>query len=392
MNSSLSPNSTSHMIPADLQADNPDALLLLLCVPLIALLYLRLFYWRQKAASAFSSPFLSDEILLPPSRRNRIRKASYLCLAWICAVAALMQLKGAGRYPEAEQLSSGLKHEAVQGERKMHELYFLIDTSASMAVNDADQKKPRLESAKELADEIAGHLQGEATALYSFTSEAVKDVPATMDYLFLRMMISHLHINDTGIAGTDLARILQQMQNAIKEESPQKVKTILLFSDGGDTLLDTLNGDKKTEREKAILKQIGDPNALKLEIYTIGIGSLEGGIVPHVAYHGRSVKSALNASILKQIANQGKGLYWNANESNPADLTTEIIDRIHQRQAFVQYSPSGQLIEGGKDMIYDYYFQIPLFFAVLCLGAALLIPEVEAAGIFNRRAVKREHA
>ena len=92
----------------------------------------------------------------------------------------------------------------------------MLDTSASMSVEDTRQKNTRLEVAKEIIDEMVQKLDGQNVALYSFTSALTPIVPLTLDYLFTRLMLQDVHLNYGEVAGTDLFESLEMPGEPMK--------------------------------------------------------------------------------------------------------------------------------------------------------------------------------
>ncbi len=70
--------------------------------------------------------------------------------------------------------------------------------------------------------------------MYAFTSELTSLVPPTLDYLFARIMLGELHINEGDVGGTLFAPVLEQLKNKILQDKSAYAHTIILFSDGED--------------------------------------------------------------------------------------------------------------------------------------------------------------
>lgn len=370
------------MTLSDIQFDFPAGVWLLALLPFIAWLYLRLFSWQTKALNEFSASPLNQQILYSPSKPNRWRKAAYLCLAWLCATLAIMQPKGNPRYPiENAAASKEVMDVTHIVKRKAHDVYFLIDTSQSMEVTDTPEGKSRLSYAKELADEIASDLTGETAALYAFTSDVTTIVPSTLDYLYLRLMLSRLTFNEGDVPGTNFLELFDYMNQQIQVQPKTKLKTLVIFSDGGDTLYDVASPKEKDQREQTILDAVGAFEKSNVRIFTIGIGSLQGEKVPNVSYKGNTVTSALNPHLLKKISQAGQGYYWDANEATVTTIASEVISGLNEQKSDETRLTNQRLASAqSQDLIYDYYFQVPLFFALLFFVTALSIPEARKEG------------
>jgi len=208
------------VIPHDLHYQFPMAGYLFPLALVIFVLYWRLFEYRKTTLSGFASEKVLQDILIPRSRYNFWAKTVAFFLVWIFAAWALMQPTGNGHYPletamEAAAKPKGKAKEAVV-KRKAHDVIFLVDASASMSVQDTRTGVSRLNYAKEIVDQIVSGLRGESTALYAFTSDTSKLSPRTMDYLFVRLILRQMRINEGDIAGTNLVEALSDMIFEIK--------------------------------------------------------------------------------------------------------------------------------------------------------------------------------
>lgn len=358
---------------SNIQLDFAAAFILILAIPVFAYLYWDLITWREKIVKVFAASVIAASLLTITSKNYAMRRAVYLIIAWLFAVIALAQPKGGARYPE-EVLANTKENKIGTAKRKSHDLIFAIDTSQSMAIRDSDQAKTRLEKAKELADELAGTVRGDSVNLFAITSEATALVPPTIDYIFFRLMLSHMTYNEGEVAGTDLLQSLQAIFNQIREEPYEKNRILLLFTDGGDTEWESSIGEQKSKREQQILAAVQNIVNLKTTLFIIGTGSLKGEVVPDILYHGKEVKSVLQQELLQKISQVGQGYYWAANSQATTQLVNEIAAKIKEQTTSTQYLTTNRSGGAIKELIYDYYFQVPLFLAILFLAIAVCIP------------------
>lgn len=358
---------------SNVQLDFSPAFFLLFALPAFAFLFWRLILWREDIVKVFASSPIAASLLVVTSKQYSMRRAIYLLLAWLFAVIAFSQPKGGARYPEEGIIEAG-KSSHGNAKRKSHDLVFAVDTSQSMAIRDSDQAKTRLDKAKELADELAGTIRGDTVNLYSVTSDATRLVPPTIDYLFLRLILAHMTYNEGEIAGTDLVVSLQTITAQLKQEPFEKSHILLLFTDGGDTEWETSIGTQKNARQKQILAAVQEIVNLKTKIFIIGTGSKQGDVVPDVLYQGKEVRSNLQSELLKTMANEGLGFYWEANAIATTQLVNEIASKIKEQSISLQDLSINQTNGSLRELIYDYYFQVPLFLALLFLAIAVCIP------------------
>lgn len=383
----------------DLHFASPNAIYLIFGVAVLALLLYGLHRYRKRALERLGSLDVIASILTPRSPLLTLIRSTALCFAWIFAVIALMEPLGAPRYRgeggdgESRTLGEELISADADAEspetsvrkRKAHDIIFLLDTSASMSVSDTRTKVTRLDYAKEIIDEVVSELDGQNTALYAFTSQVYTVAPATVDYLFVRLILKLVGINEGDVAGTDLAEALETVRRKHFRRNRDRLITLILLTDGGDTRLETLAGQERAKEMQTIVSRLHGAEELNLRVYTVGIGSPQGAVIPDIQYEGKSVVSSLDEELLRALAEAGRGRYYFANDYSALSIAQSIITESSQDDPFVEVEEkSGELIgvvertasrDREKDLIFDLYFQYPLAVALICLGIALFLPE-----------------
>lgn len=317
-------------------------------------------------------------------------KAILYCASLALCAIALMGPVGNGHYPEGAlppNLSTPKGSQPLQLKRKAHSIIILLDVSASMAVTDSSLQKSRLDYAKEIADAIVAGLNGEAIALYTFTSKTLQQSPLTNDYIFIRLTLNETLINEGGIPGTDISDAITQMRvdyfppMATKAEK-SKLKTLILLSDGEDTAIEALPEAQRQPKESAIANLVRGAAENNLRVYTIGMGTAAGGTVPKITSGSKPVHSHLNAKLLQAIAKIGRGNYFEANRYSTPQLAKELLADMAQDPPYYEENYQEilnallQSLFGEGGLVYDRYVQIFAGLALFCLGAALLLPDL----------------
>lgn len=351
--------------------------LLMLLLPII-LGQILLIAYRKRQRSAYAPSHILSRLLIPRSPRYTATKMAGWILIWILTCAALMEPFGNLRYsslPAKEaQTPSHLKVHYIP-----HEVIFLVDTSASMGVPDGTDGKTRLEEAKDIMEDVMRQLNGQTVSLYSFTSELTPLVPPTLDYLFVRLQMKDLHLDEGDVGGTRLASPLQDLrEQAFPKPSPMNY-TVILLSDGGDNQLDALQGEAQESVRNAILTAIPNPEQLHLHLFTIGIGSFKAQPVPHVTDNGKPVLSQLEPDILKELAAKEKGKFYLAQEWTSWDLAQDIKRQMGEDGLVDPQHPSAERQVASadqRDLLVDLYYQVPLGLALLFYMLNLLLPDV----------------
>lgn len=331
----------------------PNGIYVSLALVVLLFLWIYFYLYRKRVLEkVIPKPFHSSLIRKQPGYIYWGR-AFLTAVVWMMAVAALMSPFGLGEYKVDEGSSV----------RTTQEVIFLVDVSASMAVTDARYGKDRLETAKDIIDSLMQDLAGQNVSLYYFTSHAFRAVPPTMDYLFLRLMSTHLQLNEGEVGGSDLVTAMQKIIEELKKKPLAVVKTIILFTDGGDALYETTKDAEQDKRKTEILKLASELEKLNAHLLIVGTGSLQGGIVPGVTDAGKPVKAVLQQSLLQAMAAAAHGVYFASNDQPNADLEAKLLPRMTYAVPTVAASE----IASQERLVPELYFQIPLAIALLLL-------------------------
>lgn len=331
---------------------------------------------RNQIQSIYAAPQLLSQLQIPRSWIFKKTKVAGWTLIWILLCFAMMQPFGNIRYSPPPNDSLDLKSSAVSVPR---EIIFLVDTSASMSVPDGLEGQNRLESAEDIIEDMLGQLQGQTVSLYAFTSQLSAVVPPTLDYIFTRLSLKELSIDQGDVGGTRLAPVLEELQKLAYPEPSPKYLSIFLFSDGGDNDLENSKGEDKEMAIESILKAIPNPQQFHLHLNAIGLGSLKPQKIPKVTNKGKPVFSKLEPGILEKLAERGRGKYYQADNWTTWDLAQELTVQIKKDDTIDinQLTESRKVAEVQKeDVIADLYYQIPLGLALLFYFLNLLLPDV----------------
>ena len=373
------------MFPRDLTYDSPYWAYLLLAILAILGLFWMLFQFRQRVLAPFMQESALKAIVITRSNSLFWLKAVSFCLAWIFAAIALMQPKGNGRYPEeVNPQKENIQTAPVKFLRKAHDVIFLLDASASMEVTDTRLGNSRLSYAKGIIDTMMDLMAGENVSLYVFTSQVSTIVPPTLDYFYLRMMLEQVKTNEGDVFGTDLDEAMAFVHDEIlAKESKQKLKTLIILSDGEDNQFEDLKDETRDNYLKSIVSKIKDAADFNTRVFSIGIGSREGGIIPDLKYQGQPVHSSMDDVILKALSHDGRGKYYQANEYTPLLLATDLFQHMKQDNPYLDAATVTNARALKEDLIYDLYYQFPLGIAVFFLWLAIRLPSVALSAVSN---------
>ncbi len=372
----------------DIYFANPGAFyFLIMSIGIIILLGYSLNKRRKSLKSFADSESLSSLLFL--EKRTLLR---YVMLVgvWFFGTIALMQPEKHGpknyvadhqREILDEKIVDNIEQEKLLVKRRACDVIFLLDASASMQVNDTRQLHSRLDYAKEIVDEMISGLDGQNVVLYTFTSALTPVVPSTLDYFFTRLMLKDIHINYGDIAGTDLFEALDQISRKHFLTPSKKQKVLVLLTDGGDTYLDSLAKPERQKQLQIMLEKVKQYKDQNVRIFTIGLGSREGSVVPEVEFEGKPVLSTIDTELLSQLGQQGRGQYFFANDYSALTLAESVVNILKSENNYIEEEKTPQkklqrsIIETDPmSILKKRLFQVPLGLALLLLAVELILP------------------
>jgi Ca-activated chloride channel family protein len=187
------------------------------------------------------------------------------------------------------------------------DVYVLMDTSKSMLVNDV--QPDRISMAKKIVENLLSELDGDRVGFIPFASDAYIQMPLTDDYQMALMFLDVMDTDMIGGGGSDIASALR-LANLSFDQTAAADRVVLILSDGEEHDTDSMNA----------LNNINDD---RMKVYTIGVGTEKGGLVPiydevgDIADYiknedGNPVTSRLDSSTLILLAQSGNGKYYQA--------------------------------------------------------------------------------
>ena len=258
-------------------------------VPVVAALYL----WAQRRSDALLSkvvaPRLRSQLAGTVSKGRRTLKSGV-----ILAVFALIALA------LARPQMGFVQREVKQRGR---DVIVAIDTSRSMLATDVTPS--RLSRAKLVAQDLLRLVRGDRVGLVAFAGSAFLQAPLTLDY---NAVLTSLEELDTAVipkGGSNIAEAIRIAEQAFGKGEGQ-TRALVILTDGEELDADGV----------AAAKRAGE---LGVRVFTVGIGSAEGSLIPLRSDEGGSdvvrdsagkpVQSKLDEKRLKEIAEAGGGFY-----------------------------------------------------------------------------------
>jgi Ca-activated chloride channel family protein len=304
--------------------ENQVFLILIPAVPLLFLLRW-LFYYpiREKF-----------DVAIPKSEIGRWHFVQILRLIPIsCKILFLMMILTAIARPQSvneriDQFSEGIN------------ILLVMDISESMQLEDF--RPNRLEAAREVARKFVLGRQNDRIGLVVFAGDAYSLSPLTNDYELVNNYLNDIHFGMIKNSGTSIGNAIGVAINRLNE-SESGSKIMILLSDGENTsgLMDPTMASKLAY-------------AYNIKIYTIGIGK-EGEVAFGKDSSGKvlTVKSHLDETLLRKIAEQTKGNYYRATNNTSLGEVFLTINKLEK----------GKIRESRFKDTKDYY-QVYLNFGI----------------------------
>lgn len=312
----------------------PERLWLLGCVIILGLLFLWKQRTYQKKLASFGHQKLMEELLVGKPVRKPFLKTALQLLALSSLIIAWANPR------------MGIEDQEV--EQKGTDICIALDLSNSMYTQDV--KPDRLQRAKLFIKEFSKQLQNDRVALVVFAGTSYVQMPLTTDYSAVDIFISSVTPELISMQGTSISAAIEAA-TFVFEKADKGPKNLVIISDG-ETFDD--NAEKSTK------KAVSD----NIRIFTVGIGTTEGGKIPiygdggiELGYKtepsGKPVISKFEPKNLQQIATIGKGDFF------------RVEDQYSAKQLYKAIQQGGSKKYGEK--LYANYNSQYIYFVVFAL-------------------------
>lgn len=202
------------------------------------------------------------------------------------------------------------------------DIMMALDVSGSMQLfDDPQERKQRVEIAKEEAIAFIKKRKDDPIGLVFFGAQAVSRCPLTLDRSVLEEIITETKVGDVQADGTVLAKGLITALNRL-QKSPAKTKIIILLTDG-EPSPDDLNYNDAI----LLAKKYG------VKIYTIGIGGEYGGLYQD-PFTGSLLQAGIpiNMKLLELIAQKTGARSFLASNQKELHNIYETIDQLEKTE------------------------------------------------------------
>ncbi|NNK83642.1 MAG: VWA domain-containing protein [Flavobacteriaceae bacterium] len=303
----------------------------LLVIPVMALLFVILQIWKNRAQNKFADKKLLNKLSPDKSLFKSILKFFVWSLAIAFLIFGLVNPK------------IGTKLETVK--RQGVDIVFAIDVSKSMLAEDIVPN--RLEKSKQLVTQIINNLASDRIGIIAYAGKAFPQLPITTDYASAKMFLQSMNTDMLSSQGTAIDEAIQLARTYYDDEE-QTNRVLIIISDGED------HNDIAVDVAEAAAEE-------GIKIFTIGVGELKGGPIPikrngivlnyKKDNNGETVITRLNEETLIEIAEEGNGEYINGRNTNQVvetigDILNKMDKKEFEAKEFAEYKDQFQWFLG----------------------------------------------
>lgn len=305
---------------------NPEYFYLLIIIPVLLAIYIYSNYRKRERLKLYGNVELLKSLM--PDVSN-IRPGIKFILTLLAATLLIVALA---------RPQFGSKKETVT--RQGIETVIALDISNSMLAEDISPN--RLEKAKKIISQLIDKFENDKVGLIVFAGDAFVQLPITNDFISAKMFLETISPTLISRQGTDIGGAISL---AMKSFTPNEGvgKAIIVITDGE-------NHEGGAEDAARLAAEKG------MNVYLLGIGSLEGAPIPientndyRRDKEGNVVVTKLNEQMAQEIAKAGNGVYIRVDNTNnaqkilekevnklaKADVTSEVYTEYNEQFEFI---------------------------------------------------------
>jgi len=328
-------------------------LLFILLVPVVAVFFVLAFRWKRKMLETFGHLPLMQKLTAEVLWSNQRWKAVLIVLVLFFLVFVM----------SGPQIGAKL----VNVKRRGVNIIVAVDTSRSM--NAEDIKPDRLTKAKQELTGLLNKIQGDRVGIIAFAGSAFLQCPLTLDVGAAKMFLDMINTDLVPKPGTAIGSAINLATETFPRQE-RKYKVLILLTDGEDLASNPLDAAEQARKEGVV-------------IYTIGIGSLEGELIPvrgdanQVKEYkkdkdGKVVMSRLDEVLLMKIALTTGGKYY---RSSGGEIE---VDGIYEEISSMEKKE----MQSKLFSQYEDRFQWFLLVAFILMAIELFLPERKKITLF----------
>ncbi len=320
----------------------------LFLIPLFIVFFVVYQVRKRRNLAKIGDMQLVNTLLPEVSKGMSVLKLILILLAYASLVVAIANPQIGSKVEEAK--------------RQGIDMMVCLDISYSMLAEDIQPN--RLARSKQALTKLIDQLSGDRIGIVIFAGKAFVQLPLTNDYGAAKMFLENISPDLIQAQGTAIGTALDLAVNSFDQSKTgeQRSKAIILISDG----------ENHEDDLKAAMDDAKDQNII---IHTIGMGLSAGAPIPiyqngnQTGYRkdrdGNTIVTKLNEAMLQQIAQDGKGIYIQANNT-----TTGLQEIFKSIDKMAKNTYDNRMISGYESQ-HRYFIAL----ALLLLFIEILLTE-----------------
>jgi Ca-activated chloride channel family protein len=252
---------------------------------------------------------------IKPTFRVKLRQNLYLVKLMLIITLFTAMARPQLGYSEDQILTEGV------------DILLGLDISGSMLAEDLEEKKTRLDAAKEVIAEFITARKNDRIGLVVFAGAAFTQCPLTLDYSVLKNFLERAKV---GLVkdGTAIGSAIATSVNRLKKSKAES-RVLILLTDGQNN---AGRIDPRTAGKMA--------KALGIKIYTIGAGTR--GLAPIAVddpVFGRRytrMRVDIDEELLTEIADMTGGKYYRAQDKPALQRIYDEINKLEKTEIKVK--------------------------------------------------------
>lgn len=337
----------------------PQALYLLLLLPVAALLFIWARYSRKRRLARYGRPTVIERLMPDASKYTPWIKISITLIAMAAIIFMLSRPLATGNQEikTEEKTSRGI------------EVMICLDVSRSMLASSTNDEQgiDRLQRAKHVLEKLVDKMNDDKVGLIVFAGDAYTQLPITSDYISAKMFINSISTEMVPTQGTAIGAAIEMAMNSFSPDDKFQ-KAIVIITDG----------ENFEDDAAAMARKAADAG---IQVDVVGIGGDKPMPVPVsdtardqylVDNNGQPAMTKVDAENAEKIAKAGKGIYVNGSSSSAVLDIDEQLNTLAKTE-FVRKSSTPQAEQ----------FPVFAWIALILLIIDTFIPERKISWLRN---------
>ncbi len=321
----------------------------LVCCTILVLLWMGT-GWKQKRRTRFASKKMWRQLTTNVSgSRRKLKTILVLGAVFGCFIALARPQYG---------------EQWIDVKQKGIDILIALDTSRSMLAPDV--RPNRLARAKLAIKDFVDRLDGDRVGLLPFAGTSFLMCPLTTDYAAFNTSLDAVTPASIPVGGTNIANVITKADTILQHESNYKI--LILVTDG-----ENLQGKALAAAQEAAQQ--------KMTIYTVGVGTKKGELIPDAMHNGEFIKdkngtfirSRLDENMLTKIAELTGGMYV------PLGSMGQGMTTIYQEK--LKLIPKEEHQERKQRRPIERFYW-PLALSIILLFVEFLVSGRKSSGLF----------